>query len=71
MLFFFYASFILCISYSLVDTGRKLNVHKTLTSSERFMYVQIRSIIDFTQSPFTCSKLTMKTLEQRVKYVQS
>ena len=26
---------------------------------------------DFTQPVFTCSKLTIKTLEQGVKYVQS
>ena len=28
-----------------VDTGRKLNVHKTFTSSERLMYVQFASCV--------------------------
>ena len=29
------------------------------------------SILDHTQPAFTCSKLTIETLEQGVKYVQS
>ena len=36
-----------------------------------FMIEEIRKLRDNTQSAFSCSKLTIETLEQGVKHVQS
>ena len=46
---------------------RKKNTNTKITSSK----VKKKSVLTSTQPVFTCSKLTVETLEEGVKYVQS
>ena len=67
------------ISSGLFFAPAKLNIHKTLPRMSYEPLTYARSIsscaqlailqVNIAQPAFTCSKLTIETLEQRVKYV--
>ena len=57
----------------LLGTGQSLTQYYTQTqysTQTNFFYIQ-DAFTNASQSPFTCSELTIETLEQSVKYVQS
>ena len=57
-----------------VFQNRILNIHSICNYSNHLFSVSYGCILSFmsdlTQPSFTCSKLTIETLEQGVKYVQ-
>ena len=52
------------------SSGWTLNWRQSVALFEKLKVIMMKTI-DLTQPAFTCSKLTIETLEQGVKYVQS
>ena len=70
---FCYAFFMIAILYAIDDLLciflQKIEDPHVIAPEREAMSITL--LVGKTRSAFTCSKLTMKTLEQGVKYVQS
>ena len=57
--------------YSFIDFCLKIGVSFMRNNCHKSRYKTVKAVLGTSQTAFTCSKLTIETLEQGVKYVQS